>query len=101
MSGAVQSKANKELYEKGVTLLPRPEPEWIVRHVLHAIDVGGEDCVGIGGDLDGTDSIPDGIRGVADYPMIADLLAEAGLRESQIEKFCYQNMKRAYCTVLP
>ena len=51
----------------------------IVDHVRHAINVGGEDAVGLGGDLDGVDALPAGFEGVADYPRIAELLARAGL----------------------
>ena len=39
-------------------------------HVKHLITVGGEDCVGFGGDLDGVDSLPEGIEGVADYAQV-------------------------------
>jgi membrane dipeptidase len=74
--------------------LPRPPLEVVAAHVLHAIDVGGEDCVGLGGDLDGIDSMPAGIEGVGDYPTIAALLLRSGLTEAQVEKVCYRNCAR-------
>jgi membrane dipeptidase len=74
--------------------LPRPPLDVIAAHVLHAINVGGEDCVGLGGDLDGIDSMPAGVDGVGDYPRIADLLLRHDLTESQVEKVCYRNFAR-------
>lgn len=74
--------------------LPRPPLDTVLAHVKHAIDVGGEDCVGLGGDLDGIQSLPAGIEGVADYPRIADLLRRGGLSERQVEKVCFRNFAR-------
>ena len=74
--------------------LPRPPLEAIAAHVRHAVDVGGEECVGLGGDLDGIDSMPAGIEGIAGYPQIADLLRRGGLTEARVEKVCYRNFAR-------
>jgi membrane dipeptidase len=79
--------------------LPRPPLDVIAAHVLHAIGVGGEDCVGLGGDLDGIDSMPAGIEGVVDYPRIADLLRRSGLTEAQVEKVCYRNVARVLSSI--
>jgi membrane dipeptidase len=95
------SPAREKLYEAEVAALSRPAGEWIARHVVRAINVGGEDCIGIGGDLDGTASIPEEIEAVEDYPHIADLLADAGLTNRQIEKVCYRNFLRVFCDILP
>lgn len=74
--------------------LPRPPLETVVAHVKHAIDLGGEDCVGLGGDLDGVDALPAGIDGVHDYPKIVAALLAAGLTEAQVEKVCWTNFAR-------
>lgn len=81
--------------------VPRPPFEWIARHVLHAIDVGGEDCVGLGGDLDGIIHMPEGMDGVQDYPEIAKALQESGLTEAQVDKVCSGNFRRVFSEVLP
>jgi membrane dipeptidase len=78
-----------------------PAPEWIARHVQHAMGVGGEDCAGLGGDLDGIGGLPLGMTGVESYPLIPDLLARAGLTERQVEKVCWRNMARVFADVLP
>jgi len=67
-----------------------------VRHVLHAIDVGGEDVIGLGGDLDGITKTPVGIETIADYVKIPDLLLSAGLSTRQVEKVCYANFERVF-----
>jgi membrane dipeptidase len=81
--------------------IPLPSLEWIGRHVSHAIAVGGEDCIGLGGDLDGISFMPAGIHGVEDYPLIPAALAAAGLTDLQIEKVCWRNMARVFGAVLP
>jgi membrane dipeptidase len=80
--------------------IPLPPTEWITRHVRHAIDVGGEDCIGLGGDLDGITTMPVGITGAESYPTIADLLSVGGLTAAQVEKVCWRNMARVYGEVL-
>ncbi|MFC2082908.1 dipeptidase [Candidatus Bipolaricaulota bacterium] len=81
--------------------IPRPSLDWVARHILHAIDVGGEECVGFGGDLDGIPQTPAGVDSVADYAAFAPLLREAGLSDKQIEKVCYGNFLRVFSEVLP
>jgi len=79
----------------------RPTLDWVARHVLHAVNVGGEDCIGIGGDLDGIMSLPVGVDSVSDYPKIVDCLGKVGLSAMQIEKVCYRNFMRAFSAILP
>ena len=74
--------------------------DWIARHVRHAINIGGEACIGLGGDLDGISFMPAGIHGVEGYPLIPEALAAAGLTEAQIEKVCWRNMARVFGEVL-
>jgi membrane dipeptidase len=77
-----------------------PGLDWIARHVRHAIAIAGEECIGLGGDLDGISFMPAGINGVEDYPLIPEALAAAGLTESQIERVCWRNMARVFGAVL-
>lgn len=96
----VSDEERERLREEAIAFR-RPSLRWVVRHVLHAIGVGGEDCVGLGGDLDGISQTPEGIEGVADYAMLAPLLRQAGLAERQIEKVCHANFVRVFGEVLP
>lgn len=81
--------------------IPRPSLDWVAHHILHAINLGGEDCIGLGGDLDGIGQTPAGIDTVADYAKFIPLLREAGLSERQIEKVCYRNFLRVFSELLP
>ncbi len=81
--------------------LPPAPLSLVADHVKHLISVGGEDCVGFGGDLDGVDSLPEGIEGVADYLKFIDLLKAAGLTSSQVEKVCHGNLMRVFGEALP
>ena len=80
--------------------LPLPSADWLIRHVRHAIQVGGEDCIGLGGDLDGILTMPAPLTGAESYPALADLLAAGGLTQGQVEKVCWRNMARVYAEVL-
>mgnify|MGYP003316567060 CR=1 FL=1 len=42
----------------------------LLRHIDHYIDLGGEYTVAFGGDLDGIETTPEGIRHVGDIPAI-------------------------------
>jgi membrane dipeptidase len=93
-------EARRKIREE-VLSIRRPPLDWVARHILHAIDVGGEDCIGFGGDLDGIEQTPDGIDTVADYATFVPLLREAGLSKTQIEKVCYRNFLRVFTEILP
>ena len=80
--------------------IPLPGLEWVARHVRHAIDVGGEECIGLGGDLDGISFMPAGMSGVESYPLIPEALAAAGLNGAQVEKVCWGNMARVFGEVV-
>ena len=81
--------------------IPLPALDWIARHVRHALNIGGENCIGLGGDLDGITITPAGVTGVESYPRIVDVLHDAGLTATQVEKVCWRNMVRVFGEVLP
>ena len=81
--------------------LQRPGLDVVMQHILHAIHVGGEDCIGLGGDLDGIMLTPAGIETVADYAKLPGLLRSVGLDDRQVEKVCYGNFARVFDDVLP
>jgi len=83
-----------------IASIPRPPVDWIARHVRHAIDVGGEDCVGFGSDFDGIESTPVGIDSCANYVEILETLERNGLTTRQIEKVCWSNFERVICDIL-
>ena len=80
--------------------VPRPPLSTVVDHVKLAINKGGEDSVGLGGDLDGVDYLPAGFEGAANYPRIEELLREGGLTPRQIDKVCHENFLRVFQEIL-
>lgn len=94
------SQEEKERLRAEIASLPRPPLDWIARHVKHAINVGGENVIGLGGDLDGISATPQGIDGIADYVKIPELLLNAGLNTRQVEKVCYRNFLHVFTEVL-
>lgn len=83
-----------------VGAIPRPPLSTLVDHVKWAINEGGEDAVGLGGDLDGVSDLPEGFAGAEDYPRIEKLLRDGGLTGRQVEKVCYGNFLRVFQEVL-
>jgi len=75
---------------------PRPAATLaqVADHVDHVREVAGIDHVGIGGDYDGTDQLPDGLQDVSCYPgLIAELLAR-GWSEADCGQLASGNILR-------
>ncbi len=62
----------------------------IVQHIERYIELGGEDIIGLGCDLDGT-RLPVGITGVQDLGVIADALLAKGHSQELVDKIFYKN----------
>jgi membrane dipeptidase len=71
----------------------------VVAHIQHVRDVAGIDHVGLGGDFDGVDALPDGITGVDAYPRILAGLMANGWTEADIRKLAGENVLRVMRTV--
>ena len=66
----------------------------LVRHVEHFLDLGGEKCLGLGGDLDGCDRLAGGLRGVEDLPSLWEALRRRGYGKPLLEDLFYNNLLR-------
>ncbi len=62
----------------------------ILKHIEHFYSLGGEDCLSLGCDLDGT-SLPIGFSSVRDVYSIAEHMAKHGYSDRQIKKLFYKN----------
>jgi membrane dipeptidase len=60
--------------------------ETVTRHVLHLLEILGEDQVGLGTDLDGIDQTPQGFRDHRDLDSLADRLHQGGIPRSAVDK---------------
>jgi membrane dipeptidase len=66
----------------------------VVAHVEHVRDVAGIDHVGLGGDYDGTDWLPEGLEDVTGYPRLLAALAERGWSADDLAKLTCRNVLR-------
>jgi membrane dipeptidase len=66
----------------------------LAEHVVHAVNVCGEDHVALGSDFDGFKDGLEGMSGVRDVPAIAAALSRRGLSRRAIEKVYGENLMR-------
>ncbi len=62
----------------------------ILRHIEHFLSLGGESCLAIGSDFDGTD-LPDGIIGVESVEDIAGLMLRRNYSETLVNSILFDN----------
>jgi membrane dipeptidase len=67
----------------------------VVSHVQHVRDVAGIDHVGLGGDYDGVEWLPEGLEDVRGYPRLLTALLERGWSEQDLAKLTCRNVLRA------
>lgn len=75
--------------------------ERVADHIDHVVKVAGIDHVGIGSDYDGVgDTLPVGLKDVADYPNLIYVLLKRGYSDEDIEKICSGNVFRVWNMVI-
>jgi membrane dipeptidase len=67
----------------------------VARHIEHAINVMGEEGVGIGSDYDGMVALPKGMRDVTDLPRLTELLLRRH-PEQRVERILGANFRRFF-----
>jgi len=72
----------------------------VIRHIEHAVNVMGEDAVGLGSDFDGMVPLPRGIRDVRDLHLLTAGLLQR-YPERQVEKILGENLRRFFRETLP
>ncbi len=75
-----------------------PEPpatlDDVVRHCEHIREVAGVDHVGVGGDYDGVEVLPQGMGDVTAYPALLEALAGRGWSDDDLGKLTSGNILR-------
>ncbi len=61
-------------------------------HVIHIMELGGENHVGFGSDFDGIDRKPRGMSGPQDFPALLNALRRRGVEEKQLARICGLNL---------
>jgi membrane dipeptidase len=72
----------------------------LARHIEHAVDVMGEDGVGLGSDFDGMVPLPQGMRDVRDLPKLTEVLLARGMPVRVVEKVLGNNFRRFFAELL-
>jgi membrane dipeptidase len=75
---------------------PKATLEDVVKHVEHVREVAGVDHVGLGGDYDGTSTLPEGLEDVSGYPRLLAALAERGWSDADLGKLTSGNVLRVW-----
>ncbi|MEV0954127.1 dipeptidase [Promicromonospora sp. NPDC050249] len=73
---------------------PRTTLADVVAHVEHVREVAGVDHVGLGGDYDGTPTLPEGLEDVTGYPRLLAALADNGWSDADLGKLTSGNALR-------
>ncbi|WP_311197812.1 membrane dipeptidase [Ornithinimicrobium sp. INDO-MA30-4] len=64
----------------------------MVKHVEHLREAAGVDHIGLGGDYDGTPTLPTGLEDVSTYPALLGALSERGWSEQDLIKLAGGNV---------
>lgn len=110
---AIQQKAARERFAPGspelTTALANldrrfppvapPPLSRLVAHLLHAIEVGGADHVGLGSDFDGVPCVPQGMDDATFLPRITYELLAAGHDDATVRKVLGENLLRVFTAV--
>ncbi len=92
----------KQFKEDYVTKSPFPFAtlDAVLDHIDRAVKVAGIEHVGLGSDFDGVgDSLPEGLKTVADYPALIDGLLQRGYAKADIQKILGENLLRVWSEV--
>jgi membrane dipeptidase len=66
----------------------------VVAHLEHVRDVAGIDHVGLGGDYDGVDRLPEGLEDVSSYPRLLAALSQRRWSGDDLAKLTCRNVLR-------
>jgi membrane dipeptidase len=88
--------ARKQLRKEWLIDHPQPTATLrdVVAHAEHVREVAGIDHIGIGGDYDGVDRLPDGLEDVSCYPALIAALLDRGWSEQDCGKLANGNLVR-------
>ncbi|MBO5298806.1 MAG: membrane dipeptidase, partial [Clostridia bacterium] len=94
----------KEIFRRkgivGLNLFPDiicddPHITDLLKHAEKMLELGGEDCIAMGGDLDGIVSVPRDFKDVSSYTDIRKMFADA-FSDEIAEKIMYKNAARFF-----
>ena len=75
-------------------IAPKADVSDVADHIEHVRAVAGVDHVGIGGDLDGTPTLPVGLEDASGYPALIEELLGRGWDDGALEALVGRNILR-------
>ncbi|HWA16383.1 MAG TPA: dipeptidase, partial [Gemmatimonadales bacterium] len=97
LSGVTDTTERRRLIREYNDAHPMPKATLaqVADHIEHIRKVAGIDHVGIGGDFDGVESLPEGLESVAAYPRLFAELIRRGWSDADLKKLAGGNVLRA------
>jgi membrane dipeptidase len=86
-------RAVEQAYEQEVPHPPAHLTD-VVAHLAHVRDVAGIDHIGLGGDYDGVDWLPEGLEDVSSYPRLLAALHDDGWSDADLARLTCRNILR-------
>ncbi|MBI4508644.1 MAG: membrane dipeptidase [Deltaproteobacteria bacterium] len=81
--------------------LGRDGVDAVCDHIVHVMDVGGEDVPALGSDFDGMVRPPKGLEDVSRLPRLTEALLSRGLKHAQVKKILGENVLRVLASSPP
>jgi membrane dipeptidase len=95
LAAATDDAARARVRREFAAKLPPVTLKDVADHIDHIRKVAGVDHVGIGGDFDGTESLPVGLEDVSRYPYLFAELIRRGWSDADLAKLANGNILRA------
>jgi membrane dipeptidase len=95
----VSDEAEKKRITDELTVQYKPKNatlSQVADHIEHIRRIAGIDHVGLGGDYDGTDELPDGLEDVSKYPALLAELLRRGFTDADVRKLAGENILRVW-----
>ncbi len=70
----------------------------VLRHTEHFLSLGGENCLAIGSDFDGTD-LPNGIKGIESVEEIAERMLRENYSETLVNSILFDNANQFFLSL--
>ena len=93
---AIEDRDGREARDAFAAANPRPpcSVSDVADHIEHVRGVAGVAHVGLGGDFDGINALPDGLPGVDGYPALLAELAGRGWSDAELAQLTWHNALR-------
>jgi membrane dipeptidase len=98
--GSITFQDARAISQKALSGLPHAPLDLLVAHARHILNIGGEDCLGLGSDFDGVDSLARDLYGVQSLPVLVQEMENQKIPSRIIDKVCHENAYRYFNQIL-